>query len=149
MVSTTVLFYQHAANVTMRLLCSLASAALLASAPCLADDSFDYIIVGAGTCGLLLANRLSHDPSIKVAVIDPGADERGNPLVRDPARFIEVFSSPLNWAYKSVPQANASGRVIDLNAGKGIGGSSLINGEQAPRPIFFSVLIDCGLGQVR
>ncbi|KND87477.1 Glucose oxidase [Tolypocladium ophioglossoides CBS 100239] len=101
--------------------------ALAASPPCHAE-SFDYIIVGAGTSGLVLANRLSQDPSVAVAVIDPGADQRGNPTVRNPAVWPQLLKTPVNWAYQSVPQANASGRVIEYDAGKGIGGTSLING---------------------
>ncbi|XP_044722209.1 GMC oxidoreductase domain-containing protein [Hirsutella rhossiliensis] len=92
-------------------------------------ESFDYVIVGAGTCGLLVANRLSQDPDTTVALIDPGADERNNSLVSDPTLFTRVFlSQNLDWAYPSVPQAGAAGRVLTSHAGKGIGGSSLING---------------------
>ena len=98
---------------------------------CLAE-SFDYVIVGGGTCGLLLANRLSQDPATTVAVIDPGPDERNNPLVREPAPSIPLFQSLLtNWDYQTLPQANASGRVLNIHSGKGIGGSSLINGNSS------------------
>ncbi|POR32010.1 Glucose oxidase [Tolypocladium paradoxum] len=102
--------------------------AALAASPLCHAASFDYIIVGAGTSGLVLANRLSQDPSVTVAVIDPGADQRGNPKVRNPAASTQLTKSPLNWAYQSVPQANAGGRIIEYGAGKGIGGTSLING---------------------
>lgn len=92
--------------------------------------SFDYVIVGAGTSGLVLANRLSEDPEISVAVIDPGADQRGNEAVEDPDQWLSLMgaNSSVNWAYKSVPQRHAANRTIDLPAGKGIGGTSLING---------------------
>ncbi|KJZ77222.1 hypothetical protein HIM_03543 [Hirsutella minnesotensis 3608] len=94
-----------------------------------ATTSYDYVVVGAGTCGLLLANRLSHDPALTVAVIDPGPDQRSNTLINDPAAFIRLFQEPgVSWGYRSVPQAGAGGRVLDYRAGKGIGGSSLING---------------------
>ncbi|KAK2597421.1 hypothetical protein QQS21_005969 [Conoideocrella luteorostrata] len=88
----------------------------------------DYIIVGAGTGGLVLANRLSEDPNISVAIVDPGADQRGNPNVTNPLIWSNNFASSTDWAYQSVPQANASNRVIPFNAGKGVGGTSLING---------------------
>lgn len=104
---------------------------LLTTVPglCLAK-SFDYIIVGGGTCGLLLANRLSQDPTTTVAVVDPGPDSRSNPLVRDPAGSIPLFQSLLtNWDYHTLPQVSVSGRVIDIHSGKGLGGSSLINGN--------------------
>ena len=95
-------------------------------------ESFDYVIVGGGTCGLVLANRLSQDPDTIVAVIDPGADERSNPLVRELAPSVPLFQSLLtNWNYQTLPQANASGRVLDLHSGKGLGGSSLINGNRS------------------
>lgn len=93
-----------------------------------AAESFDYVIVGAGTSGLVLANRLSEDPRITVAVVDPGADQRSNPLVTDPAAWIHLQKTAVDWAYSSVPQAGSAGRTIDFPAGKGIGGTSLING---------------------
>lgn len=107
---------------------SWALAALLAPNLCVAH-SFDYVIVGAGTCGLLVANRLSQDPGTSVALIDPGADERNNSVITDPALFTRIFQTPgINWAYPSVPQPAAAGRVLTSHAGRGIGGSSLING---------------------
>ncbi|KFA68947.1 hypothetical protein S40285_10304, partial [Stachybotrys chlorohalonatus IBT 40285] len=54
---------------------------LLFLASSVAADVFDYVIVGAGTSGLVLANRLTEDPSVKVVVIEAGHDERDNPLV--------------------------------------------------------------------
>jgi len=97
---------------------------------CLATDSFDYVIVGGGTCGLVVANRLSQDPATTVAVIDPGPDARSNPLVREPAPSLPLFRSLLtNWDYRTLPQANALGRSLSIHSGKGLGGSSLINGN--------------------
>ncbi|KAI0149568.1 glucose oxidase [Xylariaceae sp. FL1272] len=94
-----------------------------------AVESFDYVIVGGGTCGLVLANRLSEDPATTVAVIDPGSDLRSDRLVREPAPTLQLFQSLLtNWDYRTVSQANATGRIIDIHSGKGLGGSSLING---------------------
>lgn len=96
----------------------------------LAAESFDYVIVGGGTCGLVLANRLSQDPATVVAVIDPGPDARSNPLVREPAPSLSLFQSVLtNWGYQTVPQPNASGRTLEIHSGRGLGGSSLINGN--------------------
>ena len=92
--------------------------------------SFDYVIVGGGTCGLLLANRLSEDPHVSVAVIDPGGSQRGNEAVEDPSQWLSLMdpSSGVNWVYKTVPQTHVANRSIDLLAGRGIGGTSLING---------------------
>lgn len=96
-----------------------------------AATSYDYIIVGAGTCGSLLANRLSEDPTISVAVIDPGWDTRGNEAVEDPAQWLSLSNASLglNWGYQSVPQTQLGNMTVDLAAGKGIGGTSLINGK--------------------
>lgn len=91
---------------------------------------FDYIIAGGGTCGLLLANRLSADPNITVAVIEPGQDVRNDPNVTDPAKFLSepFFNTPIDWAYLTVPQTGAANRTLQLHSGKALGGSSTING---------------------
>ncbi|KAL6854452.1 GMC oxidoreductase [Trichoderma novae-zelandiae] len=91
-------------------------------------DSYDYIIVGAGTCGLLLANRLSQDANFTVAVIDPGADERDNANVVNPLEWLGLTGTSVYWNYSSVPQESLGGRVFEYDAGRGIGGTSLING---------------------
>ncbi|KAI1258957.1 glucose oxidase [Xylariaceae sp. FL1019] len=111
----------------MRLLVTpLLAAAIVAAA---AAESFDYVVVGGGSSGLLVANRLSEDPATTVAVIDPGSDLRSDRLVREPAPTLQLFQSLLtNWDYRTLPQANASGRTMEIHSGKGLGGSSLING---------------------
>ncbi|KKP00902.1 glucose oxidase [Trichoderma harzianum] len=91
-------------------------------------DSYDYIIVGAGTSGLLLANRLTEDANLNVAVIDPGADERNNTNVVNPLAWLGLSGTSVDWNYSSVPQEYIGGRVLPYDAGKGIGGTSLING---------------------
>lgn len=114
-----------------KMYCLVLGLAVLAAtaSPACATDSYDYVIVGAGTAGNVLANRLSQNPKLSVAVIDPGADQRGNPNVTNPIAWINNLGSPTDWAYQTTPQANASGRVIGFDAGKGIGGTSLINGN--------------------
>ncbi|KAK5996006.1 Glucose oxidase [Cladobotryum mycophilum] len=104
------------------------SAALSQPSLAATTESYDYIIVGAGTCGLLLANRLSRDANYTVAVIDPGSDQRHNPNVTDPFGWFGLPPTPVNWNYSSVPQASADGRIIEFDAGHGIGGTSLMNG---------------------
>ncbi|KUI56210.1 Glucose oxidase [Cytospora mali] len=89
---------------------------------------FDYVIVGGGTCGLLVANRLSEDPSTTVAVIEPGQDVRNNPNVTDPANFLVPFNTPIDWAYPTIAQPGASNRTLTFHSGKAIGGTSTING---------------------
>jgi choline dehydrogenase len=99
--------------------------ALSARAAC---EMFDYIIAGAGTCGLVLANRLSEDPKIRVAVIEPGGDVRDNVNVTDPGLFTVAFDTSIDWQYATTPQAAAGNRSLPWHAGKAIGGTSTING---------------------
>ncbi|KAI1410105.1 putative GMC oxidoreductase [Hypoxylon sp. FL1857] len=109
----------------MELVISLVLLALSAKVRC---ESFDYIIAGAGTCGLVLANRLSEDPNVRVAVIEPGEDVRNNPNVTDVTRFLRAFGTEIDWQYTTVPQLGANNRSIPFHAGKAIGGTSTING---------------------
>lgn len=89
---------------------------------------FDYVVVGGGTCGLLLANRLSEDFAITVAVIEPGQDVRNNPNVTDPENFLVSLNTLIDWAYPTVAQSAAGNRSLTLHSGKAIGGTSAING---------------------
>lgn len=92
------------------------------------DDSFDYIIVGAGSSGCVLANRLSADPNIKVCLIEAGKKDR-NLFIKIPLGVARLFFHPvLNWRYKTVPQTHAGNREIYVPRGKVLGGSSAING---------------------
>ncbi|OTA80807.1 putative GMC oxidoreductase [Hypoxylon sp. CO27-5] len=99
--------------------------ALSAQARC---ESFDYVIAGAGTCGLVLANRLSEDPNVRVAVIEPGEDVRNNPNVTDVTRFLRAFGTEIDWQYTTTPQLGLNNRSVPFHAGKAIGGTSTING---------------------
>lgn len=89
---------------------------------------FDYVIAGGGTCGLLLANRLSEDPNTTVAIIEPGGDVRNNPNVTVPTNFLVAFNTPIDWAYPTTPQPGAANRTMQMHSGKAIGGTSTING---------------------
>jgi choline dehydrogenase len=95
------------------------------------DAEFDYVIIGGGTAGLVLANRLSEDSSIQVAVIEAGTFYQiSNPLLSStPAGdVIWAGASPLDtnplvdWNFITVPQAGANGRKIHYARGKCLGG---------------------------
>lgn len=96
----------------------------------------DYIVVGGGTAGLVIANRLSEDPSIRVTVIEAGDDQRNNPNVTDPAKLDRPIGTHIDWQYKTVPQEYAQGQIVNVPQGKAWGGSSAINGNKhLPTPL--------------
>ena len=92
------------------------------------SDSFDYIIVGAGSAGCVLANRLSADGKHTVCLLEAGPPD-WNPYIHIPAGFMKTLVNPnVNWLFKSEPSWGTNGRVIDIPRGKTLGGSSSING---------------------
>ncbi|MEC7581474.1 MAG: GMC family oxidoreductase N-terminal domain-containing protein, partial [Pseudomonadota bacterium] len=89
---------------------------------------FHYIIVGAGSAGCVLANRLSADPEIRVLLIEAGGSDR-HLLVRMPtALSYPMALSRFNWGYFSDPEPGLDNRKISCPRGKGLGGTSSING---------------------
>src|SRR5262249_35156255 len=90
--------------------------------------SFDYVIVGAGTAGCVLANRLTADPGARVALIEAGSSA-ARAKIRVSAAVAAAIADPrLGWGYKSAPQRNLGGRQITLPRGRVLGGCSSING---------------------
>ncbi|GAC1318025.1 MAG: GMC family oxidoreductase N-terminal domain-containing protein [Thermoleophilaceae bacterium] len=88
--------------------------------------SADYVIIGAGSAGCVLANRLTEDPGATVLLIEAGG--RGlHPNIAIPAAFSKQFRTRLDWAYDTEPEPHCEGRSLFMPRGKGLGGSSSMN----------------------
>src|SRR3984957_19919928 len=90
--------------------------------------SYDYIIVGGGAAGCVLANRISADPALKVLLLEAGGGD-WNPLFRMPAGFAKMTKGVASWGWSTVPQKHLDGRVVWFTQAKVIGGGSSINAQ--------------------
>jgi choline dehydrogenase len=89
---------------------------------------FDYIIIGAGTAGCLLANRLSADPTKRVLLVEAGRKD-DYPWIHIPVGYLYCIGNPrTDWLYQTEPDAGLNGRRLRYPRGKGLGGCSSING---------------------
>ncbi|MEP6907820.1 MAG: GMC family oxidoreductase N-terminal domain-containing protein [Pseudoxanthomonas sp.] len=91
-------------------------------------SSYDYIVVGAGSAGCVIASRLSEDPDVRVLVLEAGGQDR-HPLLRMPMWFLKAqFRPQFTWGFESEPEPQLNNRKLRLPRGKVLGGSSSING---------------------
>jgi choline dehydrogenase len=93
-----------------------------------AAGNYLYVIVGAGSAGCVLANRLSADPACQVALLEAGGPDRKR-KIRIPAAITKLFLTEYDWNYRTTKQPQLSDRELYWPAGKTLGGSSSINGQ--------------------
>jgi choline dehydrogenase-like flavoprotein len=86
----------------------------------------DYVIVGGGSAGCVLARRLSDDPNVQVLLLEAGPPDEAQEIFV-PAAFAKLFRSPLDWDYLTEPEPHADGRQVYIPRGRVLGGSSSIN----------------------
>ncbi|MFL2551854.1 MAG: GMC family oxidoreductase N-terminal domain-containing protein [Arenicellales bacterium] len=92
-------------------------------------ETFDYIVVGAGSAGCVVASHLARDRNHKVCVLEAGPMDR-NPYIHIPAGFVKTVHDPrINWLYQTEPGEWTGGRRISQPRGKVVGGSGAINGH--------------------
>ncbi|MGB3875266.1 MAG: choline dehydrogenase [Shinella zoogloeoides] len=91
-------------------------------------ETYDYIIIGAGSAGCVLANRLSEDPATRVLVLEYGGSDKSIFIQMPTALSIPMNGTKYNWKYMTLPEPGLDGRQVHCPRGKVIGGSSSING---------------------
>lgn len=92
------------------------------------DTTYDYVIVGAGPAGCVLASRLSEDPAVRVVLLEAGGRDV-HPLFHMPAGFAKMTKGIASWGWSTVPQTHLGGRVLRYTQAKVLGGGSSINAQ--------------------
>lgn len=90
------------------------------------ENWFDFLVIGSGTAGSVLAARLSEQAELRIGLIEAGGPAT-NPMIAAPAKWPLLQGSEVDWAYRTVPQRHCANRVHDWPRGKVIGGSTAIN----------------------
>ena len=90
--------------------------------------TFDYVVVGTGAAGSIVAARLSEDPGVTICALESGPPDR-HPYIHIPAGFIKImFNEAYTWQFKTEPAPGVNGRSVIIPVGRTVGGSSSING---------------------
>jgi choline dehydrogenase len=92
------------------------------------SNAYDYIVIGAGSAGCVVASRLAEDPSVRVLLLEAGPKPRSIWVGMPSGVGKLIMPGKLNWGYSSEPEPNMADRRIYVPRGKGLGGSSIING---------------------
>ncbi|KAI0858073.1 glucose-methanol-choline oxidoreductase-like protein [Xylaria cubensis] len=111
-----------------------------------AAKDYDFIIVGGGTAGLVLANRLSQDKTVQVLVLEAGEDQSSDPRVTTPLLYPTLMGTDLDWDVVTEPQAALHNKTIRLPLGRALGGSSAVNGQVFLATSKISIDTWCELG---
>ena len=96
--------------------------------------SFDYLVIGGGTAGLVVAARLSEDSSITVGVLEAGDAHENVPAINVPGRFGEGIGTDIDWQFETTPQRMLRNRRLPWPRGKVLGGTSALNFMAWNRP---------------